>query len=77
MFNEVNNNLLDMDFKDNAVTLELNTESSYNLIYAINNFTAVPAVNAESVLQDSLRLHTWDNFEFIQPQINRIWTVRK
>jgi hypothetical protein len=76
VFQLVNDNLVVADDKNEAVTLELNTESSNNLIYAVGNFSAVPAVNAVAGFQASLRLHTMDNFDFIQPQILRIWTVR-
>lgn len=72
---QVNANLLDADVKNDNVTLELNINSSQALINAVNSFTAVPAATQVGYVQESLRLHTWDNFEFIQPQINRIWTV--
>lgn len=59
-----------------AVTLELNIETLDELVAALGNFSAVPAVTAVSEFQDLLRLHTQDKFDVVLQEILNIWTVR-
>lgn len=46
------------------------------LINAVGEFNSTPAVDVITSVQSSLHLHTADNFEFIQPIILGMWTVR-